>query len=358
MSVVSVARPAGWYADSYVKDMRILATPAIRLRLVLLLVGLACYPLVASGAWVTFASATAVSVITVVGLQILMGTCGQVSVGQSAFMGIGAYAAAYAATNQGWPLPLAILFAAVTTTVVGVVFGLPAARIRGFYLALTTMAAQFVFIFTVPRLPASLLGGTAGLTVPRPRLFGPAFRTPADFYSLIIPITVVLVALAVAVNASQLGRQMVAVRENELAASVTGVRVTRTKIVAFAIASCYAGIAGALGAYLSGIAHFEQFTLFDSIFFLGYLVVGGVGSTFGAVVGTVALSLVREGLNRLAPVLDGIGPLQGRIGANLLFPLINVAFGVLIIVTLLRGPLGLAHVIERTAARVRRWPRA
>jgi branched-chain amino acid transport system permease protein len=351
MSVAAVPRPAGWFADSYVKDMRVLATPGSRVRLLVLLAALAAYPLVASNSWTTFASATAVSVITVVGLQVLMGTCGQVSVGQSAFMGIGAYAAAYAATTQGWPLPLAIVFAAVSTTVIGVLFGLPAARIRGFYLALTTMAVQFVFIFTMPRLPAALFGGTAGLTVPRPRIFGAAFRTPADFYSLIIPVAVVMVALAVAINASQLGRQMVAVRENELAASVTGVRVTRTKIIAFGIAACYAGVAGALGAYLSGIAHFEQFTLFDSIFFLGYLVVGGVGSTFGAVLGTVALCLVREALNRLAPQLGGIG-------ADVLFPLINVVFGVLIIATLLRGPQGLAHLVERTSARVRRWPRA
>lgn len=355
MTVVDL-RPPGWLAENFRRDRELLGTPGRKLAGLAAVVLIAIYPSVFSNAWVSFASVTAISVITVTGLQILMGTCGQVSVGQSAFMGMGAYAGAFAATKQGWPLVLAIIFAGASTTLIGLVFGLPATRIRGFYLALTTMAAQFVFVFTVPRLPESWLGANNGIAVRRPVIFGQLISTPNQFYFLIVPLAALLVVIAAFINASHLGRQMVAVRENELAASVTGVHVVRTKIIAFGVASFYAGTAGALLAYLTGIAHFEQFTLFDSIWFLGFLVVGGAHRTLGAVLGTVALSLIREWLNHLAPLLSDIDFLGQRLGADVIFPMINVAFGVLIIVTLLYQPRGLAHLYSTVSTRARRWP--
>lgn len=349
-------RPPGWLAESYKRDMELLGTPGRKIGAGVGVALLALVPFVVAPGWVAFASVTAISVITVVGLQVLMGTCGQVSVGQSAFVGMGAYAGAFAAVRMGWPLIPAIVFAGVSATLIGLVFGLPATRIHGFYLALTTMAAQFVFVFTVPRLPEAWLGANNGIAVPRPTVFGTLISTPTQFYFLIVPVAALLVLIAVLINRSHLGRQMVAVRENELAASVTGVRVARTKIIAFGIASFYAGIAGALLAYNSGIAHFEQFTLFDSIWFLGFLIVGGVGSTFGAVLGTVVLCLIRELLNRFAPVLSDVDFLRDKIGADVIFPMINVVFGVLIILTLLYQPRGLAHLYTRLSGRLRQWP--
>ncbi|ODU04307.1 MAG: hypothetical protein ABS81_10935 [Pseudonocardia sp. SCN 72-86] len=343
-------RAPGNRAMSYRQDMALMGTSRRWALTAVVILAVMVLPLAASRGWVAFATVTAISVITVTGLQVLMGTCGQVSVGQSAFMGVGAYLAGFAATVQGFPLLLAILFAGVGTTLVGLVFALPATRIHGFYLALTTIAAQFVFVFTVPRLPAEWFGGNTGLSLSAPSVFGVTLRTATQLYYLVIPIAIVLVVVASFVNHSQLGRQMVAVRENELAAGVNGVRVTRTKIIAFGIASFYAGTAGALLAFVTGIAHYEQFTLIESIWFLGYLIVGGLSRTLGAVIGTVLLCLVREWLHVLA---DSLGD---RVDADVVFPMINVVFGVVILLVLLYQSRGLVHVYSTVMARARRWP--
>jgi branched-chain amino acid transport system permease protein len=355
MTAVGTRRPPGWFAENYRRDTELLGTPGRRLVAVIVITLLVIYPFVSQSVWITFACTAATSVITVVGLQILMGSCGQVNIGQSAFMGVGAYGAAYVAVKHGWPVLAAVLFAGIVTTVAGLIFALPATRIRGFYLALTTIAAQYVFVFAVPILPVSWLGGQNGLALSPPRIFGVTLGTPLRLYFLIIPVAAVLVVIASFINASQLGRQMVAVRENELAAAITGVHVVRTKIIAFGIASFYAGIAGALLANLNGLADYEQFSLTQSIWFLAFLVVGGIATVFGAVLGTLILSLVEQELNNLAPQFSQIPFLSG-LGANVVFPMVSVIFGILIILILVFQPRGLAYAFSSLSQRLRQWP--
>ena len=346
-------RSCGSFSETYGNDMALLRTGWQRLALAALLVLLVLYPFTVSPAWIRFATITGITIIAVTGLQILVGLAGQVSVGQSAFMGVGAYFTAIAAAKLNLPFPLPLLAGAVGAALVGLVFGLPAARIKGFYLALTTLAAQFVFQFSVVRLPEAWFGGSAGISVARPTLFGTQVKTTFGFYFVVLPFAVLAVLAALSIMKSRIGRAMISVRDNDLAAEVTGINVTYYKVVAFGLASFYAGLAGGLLAYENQLAHFEQFTLFESIWFLGMLIVGGIGSILGAVLGVLALRFLQELLTLLGPWVAGLLP-----GARLdiAYPMINVVMGTLIIVCLIYQPRGLAHLYRRSERYVRLWP--
>ncbi len=346
-------RACGSFSETYQDDMALLRTRWQWLALALLLVTLLAYPFLVSNSWIRFATVSGITIISVIGLQILVGLAGQVSVGQSAFMGIGAYFTAIAAMKLNLPFPLPLLIGAGGAALVGVMFGLPAARIKGFYLALTTLAAQFVFQFTVVRLPEHWFGGSAGISVSAPVILGHEIRTATDFYFLVLPFVVMSVFAALFILRSRVGRALISVRDNDLAAEVTGINVTYYKIAAFGMASFFAGLAGGLLAYENRLAHFEQFTLFESIWYLGMLIVGGIGSILGAVLGAISLRLVQELLTVVGPWIAQLLP-----GAryDIAFPMVNVVLGVLIIVFLIYQPRGLAHLYRRGERYSRVWP--
>jgi len=333
--------------------MAIIRTRWHWIALAVLATALVFYPLIASSAWVRFATISGITIIAVLGLQILLGLAGQVSVGQSAFMGIGAYFSAIAAAKLNLPFPIPIFVGASGAAIVGILFGLPAARIKGFYLALTTLAVQFVFQFSVVRLPEKWFGGSAGITVAPPLIFGTTINTPTGFYFMTLPFTVLAVLAALFILRSRVGRAFISVRDNDLAAEVTGINVTYYKIVAFGLASFFAGVAGGLLAYENRLAHFEQFSLFESIWFMGMLIVGGVGSILGAVLGAISLRLIQELLTLIGPFLAQMLP-GDRI--DIAYPMVNVVLGALIILFLVYQPRGLAHVYRQGERYVRLWP--
>jgi len=346
-------RACGSFSETHIDDMRLLRTRWQWLALISFGAVLLLFPSLFSSAWVRFATVTGITIIAVLGLQILVGITGQISVGQSAFMGVGGYCAAVAATTLNLPFPLPIFVGAFSAALVGLLFGLPAARIKGFYLALTTLAAQFIFTFVVVRLPNDWFGGAAGISVPAPVIFGQSIDTTVGFYFLTLPFTIAAVFCALFLLRSRVGRALMAVRDNDLAAEVTGINLTYYKVLAFGIASFFAGTAGALLAYENHLVHFEQFTLFESIWFLGMLIVGGMGSILGAVLGTIALRLLQEFLTIMGPNLVEILP-----GAryDIAFPMINVVLGSTIILFLIYQPNGLAHIYRKLERFFRIWP--
>jgi len=346
-------RACGDFSESYLNDMRLIRTRWQWIALTLLMGVLLFYPHVVSGSWTRFATITGITIVAVIGLQILVGLSGQVSVGQSAFMGVGGYFGAIAAAKFGLPFPLPLLAGAVGATLFGMLFGLPAARIKGFYLALTTLAAQFIFEFSMVRLPADWFGASAGIAMPSPVIFGTTINTPTGFYYMVLPFAVLSCFAGVFILRSRVGRAFVAVRDNDLAAEVTGINVTYYKVLAFGIASFFAGTAGALLAYENRLVHFEQFTLFESIWFLGMLIVGGMGSILGAVLGTIALRLLQELLTISGPMLVSYLPGERY---DIAFPLVNVVLGTTIILFLIYQPRGMAHIYRKSERFFRLWP--
>lgn len=295
-----------------------------------------------------------ITLLAVLGLQITVGMAGLLNLGQSAFVGIGAFTAA-ALASRGWSLWVCIPAAGLCTGLVSIAFGLPALRIKGFYLALTTIAAQIMFPIVMIRLPDSWFGGTAGMPVDPPVIFGQSADTPRSMYWLTLAV-VVLCFIAVAnLGRSRVGRAFRAMHDNDIASSVIGVNLAHTKLTAFFASAFFAGISGALYAYSVRYVSTDQFTLWLSVWYVGMLIVGGMHTPLGAVLGVLAITLLQEGVHALGGM--ALAGLTGVSGGTV-FALTNVGLGGIIVLMLLFEPLGLAHRWTLLKAAYRIWPYA
>jgi len=288
--------------------------------------------------------------IAIVGLNILTGYTGLVSLGQGAFMGLGAYTATILQLRWGTPLLLNLLCGGAVATLAGVLVGLPSLRVKGLYLAIATIAAGVLAHFLFSHLPA-LTGGPSGLSVPPARIFGVDLDTSAKLYWVIVPITVLLLLGAANLFRTRVGRAFIAVRDRDISAEVLGIPLLRTKLLSFAISSFYAGIAGGLFAYFFRAVTPESFPLLMSIFFLAAVIVGGMGTILGSVLGAVFMTLVPE----LLKLVVGMLPLGGN-ATLVLSPVRTIVFGALIIGFLIFEPLGLAEIWRRVRRTFHLWP--
>ncbi len=346
-------RPCGDFIDRYDKDMPYVFTRGETVVLATIALALLALPGVADTATVSFATHVAISFIVVLGLQLMTGYAGLVSVGQSAFLGIGGYLTAIMAARMGLPFFVVIPLAATATGLVGLLFAVPAGRIHGFYFALTTLAAQVLFSLVMIRLPKQWFGGTEGLRVPRPSLFDVRLERSEQLYYVALAVAAILLVVAINIMRSRIGRAFVAVRDNDLAAGVTGINVFNYRAIAFSVGAFFAGAAGAVLAYKTGQVSAEQFTLFQSIWFVAMLIVGGQGSILGAAFGAVALSALEESVNRAGPAMSTFIP---GVGPEVVFPLLNLLLGATMIVFLITMPRGIVQLYRRLDRRLRLWP--
>lgn len=337
---------------SHADAERRLDSPLRRSGLAALLLGLVLLPFVADGYVLYMACLVAVTVISVVGLNILTGYTGLLSIGHAAFNGVGAFACAVAATRWGLPFWLAIPFGGLVAAAAGVLVGLPSLRIKGLYLAIATLAAQFIFLFVVQHWE-SVTGGDRGLQVPSPQLS--SLRLDSDFklYWLIVPTAVAMCIFASNLFRTRIGRAFIAVRERDYSAEVLGIDLLRTKLLSFALASFYAGIAGALMAYFFRVVNPEQYGFASSILQLTAVIVGGLGSTLGSILGSLFMVVLPEVLKGLATTLAGADAAKVAV---LLASARELVFGLLIVGFLLFEPFGLAEIVRRTRARLAVWP--
>jgi branched-chain amino acid transport system permease protein len=336
--------PSGVFNRRPQQDMAIVRTRAQWLLLAAGLVFAVTLGLYAPGQWLNWLILIGIFGVAVLGMHIMTGLCGQFSMGQSAFMALGAYTTAYLVTRYDvspWiTLPLSGLVAGLG----GLVFGVPALRIKGFYLVLTTIAAQFVIIWAIKQ--QSWLGGTYGIRdIPKLNIGGQVVAdATAEFWWLTLGIAVIMLFLAKNIQRTTTGRKFVAVRDNDLAAEVMGINLFRTKLLAFFIGCFYAGIAGWLWAhYLRGIQP-ELFTFALSLEFLGMIIVGGMGSTSGAVMGVVAIMLVDKTVPYLSDAVQSAFPsLKYQVSSGLSLML----FGAVVMFFLLIEPKGIYYRLER-----------
>ena len=320
--------------------------------LALLVAFLALLPFVADGYIVYMACLVAITIVSVVGLNILTGYTGLLSIGHAAFNGVGAFACAVAATRWELPFWLAIPFGGLMAAAAGVLVGLPSLRIKGLYLAIATLAAQFIFLFVVQHW-TSVTDGDRGLQVPSPQVGG--LRLDSDFrlYWLIVPVAFAMCVFAANLFRTRIGRAFIAVRERDYSAEVLGIDLLRTKLLSFALASFYAGIAGALMAYFFRIANPEQYGFGSSILQLTAVIVGGLGSILGSILGSLFMVALPEVLKGLATLLSGADAARSAV---MLASARELVFGLLIVGFLLLEPFGLAEIVRRTRARLAVWP--
>ncbi len=335
--------PCGVSKSTYAQDMAVIHTRTQWGLLGILFAFLCVLPFFLNSLWLGIVIHTSIVLIAVLGLHILTGLCGQISLGQAAFLGVGAYASTLLCAKLNFPLPISIIGAAIFSGCFGIIFGLPALRVKGFYLAMSTLAAQFIIIYLF--IHVRFAGGSQGLFVPIPQFL----ESKINLYFIIMGTAVLATAFAKNISRTKAGRIFVAIRDNDLAAEVIGIRLSYYKLLAFFICSLYAGIAGALYSLYIGHINYEHFSLMDSIWYLGMLVVGGLGSTSGAVFGVIFISLLSKGTSLLAAQMPILGPqVASTIGI--------IVFGLILVLFLIFEPRGLSHRWEIFKKFYRIWP--
>jgi branched-chain amino acid transport system permease protein len=320
---------------------------------ILLVLALIALPLVAPRYWIYFAGLLGINIIATHGLNIMMGYTGLLSLGHAAFVGVGAYTVALLQIHLGLPFWITIPMGGIAAAVIGIFFGLPSLRIRGLYLVIATLAAQFILHFVFVHWQ-SVTNGDVGLTVLPATVFGYPLNNETRIYYLILFVVVFLTIFAVNVIRSRVGRAFIAIRERDLTAQVLGVEIVRYKLAAFALGSFYAGIAGALLAYFNQFVNPEQFGLLLSVFFLSAVIVGGMGSVQGAILGAIFMTFVPELLREAGLA---VGDTFGFDIASILVPLRETIFGLLMVAFLILEPRGLAQLWKRARQKFSRGGR-
>lgn len=341
----------GIFNVDYRKDMAIFRTKFHWFALFVGLILLFTAPLYLGLYLLSVLNMICISAITVIGLSILTGYTGQISLGQAAFMGVGAYASAFL-TDNGVPFLIALPCAGIITGLVGLSFGLPSLRLKGFYLAMTTLAAQFIIVWIMIHWE-SVTGGIHGLPVSKPRIFGLVVTGEGNLFILILSVTIAMIYFAQNIIRSKIGRNFIAIRDNDIAAALMGIDIFKYKLLSFFISSIYAGIAGSLWAHYLGNINGEQFPLIDSIWYLGMIIVGGLGSIVGSVFGVILIRVLGEVVMMITPNLGKLFPaVSDGIGASLGL----IVFGLTIILFLIFEPRGLAYRWEIIKSYFRLWP--
>ena len=347
--------PAGVYAKTYDEDQALIRTRPQWFFFIAIMILIFVLPLFAGGKVVGMMNMVWITLIAVVGLQINVGYAGQVNLGQSAFIGVGAYAAGALTFHFSAPIWLTIPAAGISAALFGAIFGLAAVRVKGFYLALTTIAAQFIFAFTMLKLPKAWFGQIEGLRLNPVSLLGFKFDTDVRMYYLIAVVAVLMVYGAWGLVRSRTGRAFVAVRDNDNAADIIGINVFYYKALSFFIGAFYAGVAGALWGYYIRYILSDMFTLWLSVWYLGMLIVGGMGSILGAIIGTVVIRLLQEFITYFGPWITEIKIFSGM-GFEIIFASMNMFLGGVIILFVIFEPRGLVHRWNIIKESYRIWP--
>ncbi len=290
----------------------------------------------------------------VLGLNLILGWAGQFHFGYAAIMGIGAYASVHA-TRFGIPWELALIVGGLSATLIGSLFSFAALRVKGLYLALTTLALQFVVDWVISHVPAISGGTQVTLQAPPVELLGFPIESDAGLYYIALGWCVIVTVFMLNLGRSPLGRALVAVREKDYAAAVIGVDSFRYKLIAFATSSFIGGVSGSILVFVFyGAATPEQFSINVSIHLVAMVIIGGLGSVIGSFMGTAFVLLAPSEVNHFVGTFADFLGLNLSIESQAHIP--QLVFGALIIGFLLVEPLGLGKLYSKLRSYLMVWP--
>ena len=346
--------PCGNYREDYAQELTIFDTDYGRVCLGLFLVFLFfVIPLTVSPYMLYILNTIGIAAIAAIGLNILIGYTGLISLGHGAFFGVGAYAAAILATRVGLDFYLAIPAAGIITALVGMIIGIPSGRLKGLYLTIATLAGQFIIEYVLIHWD-SLTQGTMGITLPQAKILQWEIAGDKSFFFLIFLCLVLMTWFAVNIMRSKYGRAFIAIRDNDRAAEGMGIPIFKYKLLSFAISSFYAGFAGALWAYYMVSVTTEPFNLSLSVEFIAMVIIGGMGNIPGAIFGATFITLLNELLRYITGFLMNIGFVTSS-GLNMA-PLREFVFGLSIVLFILLEPRGIAELWRIVRSNFRLWP--
>lgn len=272
----------------YFEDVRIVTSGAVVFWFVVLIAGLIAYPFFLPNYYVYMANYMAINVIVAIGLNLLVGFTGQISLGHAGFFAIGAYGTVVLMHTVHLPFLIALPAAALVAAIFGFLIGFPALRLEGPYLTIATLGFGLTITLIIGKI--ELFGGRNGLHAPNLNLFGWLVKSDRDFYFLLIPITFFMAWFARNLIRTKVGRAFIAIRDADIAAETMGVNLAYYKTLSFAVSAFYTGVAGGLYAFVLRFIEPELFNLVLSITFLAYIVVGGLGSIMGSIAGACLIS--------------------------------------------------------------------
>ena len=357
--------PCGVYHQNYSQDHAWWQTNFVRGKMILLFVTLVVLiPWLADDYWISVCNLIGYTVLGALGVQLLIGYCGQITLGHAAFIAVGAYTSTLLILEFPWPkfmmdygiaYPLSILIAAFAAGVWSVLFGLPSARVKGFYLILTTMAAQFITVdFFITGYVSQIGGRGQAFSLPPGTIKIGPWVIDSDlkvYYVMLILVTICVMIMANLLR-SRVGRAWVAIRDNDISAEVMGINIVLYKLLAFFVAGFIGGIAGAF--WISNLAAIspEHFPRFWSLWLVGVILIGGVGSLHGAIFGSIFMVVVMEVLQlAIMPLADTFPKLL----MDFLF-IKEAAFGLAICVFMIFEPNGLAYRWWQLKTYFNLWP--
>jgi branched-chain amino acid transport system permease protein len=351
-----IHRECGVLKTTYEADMALYPLPIARWTVAAIAVlFFLVIPLTLHEYYLSVANLVWVAVIGALGLNILVGYTGQVSIGHGAFMSVGAYTAANLATRLDSPWPVNLLAGGLMAAAVGAVVGIPSLRIKGLYLAIATLAGQLIIEWTINHVTFISGGVQASIEVPRPRLGSMVLDTQRDMYYFLLVFVVLAIVGTMNLVRSRIGRAFIAIRDQDIAAEIIGINIFRYKLLAFAISSFYAGVTGVLYTYFLGIANYEQFQIGVSIDYLAMIIIGGLGSVLGSIFGAIFVTLLPIVIRYAMEAFGGIFLSQATV-LNLIPNLRLMLFGALIIAFLIVEPEGLNRLWRNIRSYFRVWP--
>ena len=334
--------PAGDFRTTYAADTTIFPTAMSRNFAILGIVLICFVPMVLSQYWLSILIQIGIFGIAALGLNILVGFTGQISIGHAAFFGFGAFTSAYLSNQFPIPVFFAIPLAGVITAFVGLIFGLPAARLKGLYLVIATLAAQYILLDFFGRADW-FTGGSVPASAKPFSFFGTSLRGDKQYFYVVLAYVVVSFLLVTNLMRSRDGRALVAVRDHYLSAEIMGINLTKYRTLSFGLAAFFAGVGGALYAHYNQVVSNEGFGIDRSIIFLAMIIIGGIGSIMGTLMGTAFMVLLPESMEWLSVALRGSGIDQMLALKNNIAFLRETAIGLIIVVFLVFEPDGLAH---------------
>jgi branched-chain amino acid transport system permease protein len=351
-----IQRECGVLKTSYEADMALYPLPIAKWTVAILAVlFFAVIPLALHEYYLSIANLVWIAVIGALGLNILVGYTGQVSIGHGAFMSVGAYTAANLATRLDSPWPVNLLAGGLMAAAVGAVVGIPSLRIKGLYLAIATLAGQLIIEWTINHVTFISGGVQASIEVPRPRLGTMVLSSQRDMYFFLLVFVVLAIVGTMNLVRSRVGRAFIAIRDQDIAAEIIGIDIFRYKLLAFAISSFYAGMTGVLYTYFLGIANYEQFQIGVSIDYLAMIIIGGLGSVLGSIFGAIFVTLLPIVIRLSMEAFGGLF-LPQQVVLNLIPNLRLMMFGALIVFFLIVEPDGLNRLWRNIRSYFRIWP--
>jgi branched-chain amino acid transport system permease protein len=346
--------PCGNYKEHYTQELALFETDFGRFWAI---VGIAflfgVVPFISSPYLLYVINTTGIAAIAALGLNILIGFTGQISLGHGAFFGVGAYAGAVLATAGGLPFWIAVPGAGLITALVGMIFGIPSGRLKGLYLTIATLAGQFIIEYILVHWD-SVTKGTMGIMLPMASVFGFEINTDLRFFYVIFLSLSAVTLAASNLMRTRYGRAFIAIRDNDRAAEGMGIPIFFYKLLSFAVSSFYAGVAGALWAYYMRSISTEPFTLGLSVEYIAMVIIGGLGSIPGSIFGAVFITGLNEGLRFATDAMMNLSSLSGY-GLNMA-SLREFAFGLAIVLFILFEPKGLAELWRIVRSTFRLWP--